>query len=251
MKCQKYRAALAHTMVAVSEFSLQQFNSNKLHSIVEKGYLDFATHVDREAEDMIRCLLSDRLGDVNFLGEEFGGDRRAPSYWVIDPIDGTSNFMSGLPLWGVSIAYVDKGRVILGAVSLPSLDIMLTAEHEKGIQVEGAYQAHNTAYSQLFCVGRNSLWNSNHRQQLENTLEKSGYGVVCLGSCAATLAFIALGRLSGYFEAEIKEWDCAAGVLLCREAGLYAWYKSNGHDDRCSVFAGPQTLEKIIPSEFD
>ena len=201
-------------------------NLNKLDAInvVEKDRMDYASEVDEQAEQAVIKELRRAYPDAAFLGEEGGASGRGRSVFVIDPLDGTSNYLHGFPHWCVSIALVENGEPQHGVIFDPLRNELFTASrgsgavlNDKRIRVserkglDGAMlvtgfppRERERAPAQLECV-----------RELLRSIED----IRRTGSAALDLAYVACGRSDGYFEAGVKPWDIAAGVLLVREAG--------------------------------
>ncbi len=201
-------------------------NMNRLDAInvIEKDRLDYASEVDEQAEQAVVKELRRAYPDAAFLGEEGGLKGKGNAVFVIDPLDGTSNYLHGFPHWCVSIALVENGEVQHGVIFDPLRNELFTASrgsgavlNDKRIRVSerkdlnGAMLAtgfppreRERAPAQLECV-----------RELLRDIED----IRRTGSAALDLAYVACGRSDGYFEAGVKPWDIAAGVLLVREAG--------------------------------
>jgi myo-inositol-1(or 4)-monophosphatase len=190
-----------------------------------KGFNDLVTAADREAEELIIRRLAASWPGVGFLAEESGatgggsGDR-----WIIDPLDGTTNFVHGYPCWGVSIALERGGRIVAGAVFDPERDEMFTAEsgggaflNGKRIQVSGVMHLADALLVTGFPFRRLSEMDE-FLAGLKVFLART-QGVRRDGSAALDLAAVAAGRLDGFWEKGLAPWDVAAGGLLVREAG--------------------------------
>lgn len=198
-------------------------------TISNKGRNDFVSEVDKQAEREIINILRKAFPDHGFLGEEGGkqgGDEHGKSeyMWVIDPLDGTTNFLHGFPQFAVSIGLMHKGRVECGVVYDPSRQELFTANRGGGAMLDnrrirvtkqkgfpGALlgtgfpfkdQRHLDAYIGMF-----------------RDLMKDTAGIRRPGSAALDLAYVACGRFDGFWELGLKPWDIAAGVLLVQEAG--------------------------------
>lgn len=197
-------------------------------NVVEKDRLDYASEVDGLAEEAIVKELRRAYPDYAVLGEEGGAQKgnRGPSRhtWVIDPLDGTSNYLRGFPHWCVSIALCEGPEPLHAVVFDPLRNELFTASRGSGAvlnerrirvserrELEGAILAtgfapreRKRAGAQLDCV---------------RTLLEAAEDVRRTGSAALDLAYVAAGRCDAYFEAGVQPWDIAAGVLLVREAG--------------------------------
>lgn len=197
-------------------------------NVVEKDRLDYASEVDGLAEEAIVRELKRANPDYAILGEEGGAQKgnRGPSRftWVIDPLDGTSNYLRGFPHWCVSIALCEGPEPVHAVIFDPLRNELFTASrgdgavlNDKRIRVAErrdlagallgtgfAPRERKRAGAQLKCIG---------------TLLETAEDIRRTGSAALDLAYVACGRTDGYFEAGIHAWDIAAGILLVREAG--------------------------------
>ena len=201
-------------------------NINKLEAlnVVQKGRMDYASEVDADAEKVIVKELKRAYPEYGIMGEE-GGVQGVNRYmWVIDPLDGTSNYLRGFPHYCVSIALVENGEPIDAVIFDPLRNELFTASRGAGavlndrrirvadrkdmggamIHTGFAPRERQRASSQLKAVDALLV----HAEDVRRT-----------GSAALDLAYVACGRADAYFEAGVKPWDIAAGVLLVREAG--------------------------------
>ncbi len=218
--------------------------------IESKGHADYVSSVDRKAETIARAMISELFPEDEILGEEFGGSIE-PTCWVVDPVDGTANFLSGLPFWSVSIAYIEDGIPVHGAVALPALDVLIHAGKENPLTVSGSLPALTSGQAVAFGIGRNLHWSRSHRNELETNLENAGFNIVSLGSCAASLAMVAAGRLAGYVEHNTQIWDCAAGHVLCNSAGALSTIQTNNEDGTTNVIASWDKAESLLTRDFE
>jgi myo-inositol-1(or 4)-monophosphatase len=204
--------------------------------IEEKGLNNLVSYVDMEAEKMIVQTLKFTLPDAGFITEEGTETERAEKYnWVVDPLDGTTNFMHGLPPYSVSIALLEDNEPVLGVVYVINSDKCFHA-----INGDGAYcdrkrisVSEVTDFSEgLYITGipytafemLDEFWD------IFGHFTKNTHGIRRLGSAAADLAYVASGRSEGFFENGLNSWDVAAGALLVKEAGgIVTDYK--GGDD--------------------
>jgi myo-inositol-1(or 4)-monophosphatase len=188
--------------------------------VSEKGALDVCTEADRAVERLLGQRLADRFGDA-ILGEEYGGTL-GDRLWVVDPIDGTYNFVHGLPQWCISIGFVVARVPTLGVVYNPVRQEMFAARLGRGASLNGApirVSGARHVERPLVEVG----W-SNRRpiadfQALVGRLIAAGFEFRRLGSGALGMAQVAAGRTDAYVEQHINAWDVAAGLVLVREAG--------------------------------
>lgn len=211
---------------AAGDYIVRQLDRVDTLKITPKGRNDFVSEVDRKAEDEIVNILRKAYPTHGFLGEEGGrhGGPRAEYTWVIDPLDGTTNFLHGFPQFAVSIALLFKGKLECGVIYDPVRQELFTAKRGGGAALnsrrlrvtrqngfKGALlgtgfpfkdQRHNDAYFAMF------------RELMKDTA-----GIRRAGSAALDLAWVACGRLDGFWEIGLMPWDLAAGVLLIQEAG--------------------------------
>lgn len=232
------RLTTLHNVVSkVAAFTLVRFHGRDGWTVETKGPADYVSAVDRDAETLARRLLADDVPDDLVVGEEQGGNATG-NYWLIDPVDGTANFISGIPIWAVSIAYVLADKPVLGAVALPALGTIIWAASDGALNVEGPLQMIKANVSAAFGTGRNRVWPTVHRVEVETEIEAAGYHVVSLGSCAASLALVATGRIAGYIEHGTNLWDCAAGHVLCLAAKKPSLIAPDQLDQKVSIIAG-------------
>lgn len=210
------RLELVRSVAAtVGAFALSNFRGLADVAIETKGEADYVSAVDRDAETLARKLIRERFPTDAVVGEEQLGEAEG-DHWLIDPVDGTANFLSGIPFWAVSIAYICDGQPVLGAIALPALDGLFWAVVDGPLHSTGTVRALDATKPLAFGIGRNRVWPIDDRLSLEARLEAEGYHIVSLGSCAASLAMVAAGRLAGYVEHGTNLWDCAAGHVLCK-----------------------------------
>jgi myo-inositol-1(or 4)-monophosphatase len=204
----------------------RRFLDRSSFTIGFKGPQDFITEVDGEVERLIQSRLIGIFPEDGFIGEEGDGLVGAAGgpVWVVDPIDGTSNFARGTPYYCVSIACVVGRAVEVGVIYDPMFDELFCARRGGGAWLNGA--AMKTASTSE--LGKSTIevgWNlragSTAFLGLLSRIVASGAGVIRAGSGALGLAYVAAGRRDGYVENHINAWDCLAGNLLVAEAGGY------------------------------
>jgi len=190
--------------------------------VEEKTRGQFASDADRTVEAVIRATLADEVGAVALLGEEGGGALdEAGTGWVIDPIDGTTNFLRGLPLWGISIGYREAGETVAGLIALPELGILLSAVRGGGVLRNAAsFVRPDAPLVRLIALGENDHETGAQTDARAQALRAAGYAVARYNCASFALASAALGWTDGYIEHGCCLWDVAAGEVLCREAGL-------------------------------
>ncbi len=192
-----------------------------------KGPGDFVTKADREAERMIREDLMTGRPTYGWLGEETGAAAGADPTrrWIVDPLDGTTNFLHGMPHWAVSIALEHKGEIVSAVVFDAAKDEMFWAEKGSGawlndksrIRVSGRRSMSEAVFATGVPFGAKKTLPA-MMQDLARLMPGTA-GVRRWGAASLDLAYVAAGRFDGYWERELQPWDVAAGVLLVREAG--------------------------------
>lgn len=192
----------------------------------KKGKIDLVTEVDLACERMFRDMVAERFPDHQVIGEELGGNEpvRATHCWIFDPLDGTTNYAHGLPIFCSSLALEVEGEVVVGAVYDPSRRELFTATRGGGAFLNGAPLAvsHVEALVDSLLVTGFSYGVHEHRRGLVDLFEAflgRAQAVRRLGSAALDLCYVAAGRFEGFWEQHLKPWDTAAGSLLVREAG--------------------------------
>ncbi|MDB4447617.1 inositol monophosphatase [Roseivirga sp.] len=196
------------------------------HSKIEyKGMNDLVSYVDKEAEKRLVKGLSEILPGSGFVAEEGTSTHRSDIYnWIIDPLDGTTNFTHGLPVYAVSVALVKRGVLTLGVVYEINRDECFHA-----IKDQGAFLNHSpikvsetkTLEKALLATGF-PYYNFDQMQQyltIINEFMQTTHGLRRMGSAAVDLVYTACGRFEGFFEYNLNAWDVAAGALIVQEAG--------------------------------
>lgn len=212
---------------AAGDFLLR--TGERLHElrVERKGPNDFVSEADREAERRIVEIIRRAYPDHAVLGEEGGAQGDVGSHgarWIIDPLDGTTNYLHGLPWYSVSIALEIKGRLEIGVVYDPNRNELFVAERGKGARLDDrrlrVSQATKLAGTVL---GTGFPFKSNqHLDTYTETFKavsQTGCAIRRAGSAALDLAYVAAGRFDGFWELGLQPWDIAAGVLLIQEAG--------------------------------
>ena len=190
------------------------------------GIADTFTEADLKAEATVRERLMAHAPDYGFLGEEGGltPGRDADHVWVVDPLDGTTNFLTGSPLFAVNIALAKQGEVIAGVTYVPAMDELFRAETGGGAWL-GDRRIHVSARATIeeavLGVGIPFATKPNHEQfHVEmQRLTPRVTGIRRLGAGAIDMAWVACGRHDAYWEQSVSAWDMAAGVVIVREAG--------------------------------
>lgn len=202
------------------------------------GPADLVSIADEEAERTTREILREAQPSFGFLGEESGvtGGSDDAQSWIVDPLDGTTNFLFGTPLWGVNIALAREGKVVAGVTWLPVLNEMFVAETGKGAWLNGQQihvsTRHRLVDSVLGC-GIPFSGKPDHpifaREMALLSAEVAG--IRRTGACSVDMAYVAAGRWDAYWERSLNAWDMAPGVILVREAGGVATAVTGGPVD--------------------
>jgi len=229
------------------EFIVKSSSDLASLSIEEKSPNDFVSQVDRQSELMIKDCLSEYSKDIGFLGEEFGESANPEKgqqfslIWVVDPLDGTTNFLRGIPHYSVSIALLDYSgldpEVLVALVFDPIKNEMFaaikgqgaylndeeitvaTADGFSGVGEPGGGLSGGLIATGVPFSGENLLSLGAFQSTVADVLACQTSGIRRLGSAALDLAYVAAGRYDGYWESNLQIWDIAAGVLLVKEAG--------------------------------
>jgi myo-inositol-1(or 4)-monophosphatase len=194
-------------------------------TVKHKGEIDLITEADHASEALILDRIRSAYPDCAILSEESGASAHTSPYvWIVDPLDGTTNFAHGLPIFSVTLALMVNGVIEVGATNDPIYDELYTAVRGQGAYLNGE-RLHVSAVPTLdkallvtgFPYDRRTNPNNNIQQFTDFSLRAQG--VLRLGSAALDLGAVAAGRLDGYWEWKINPWDIAAGVLMVTEAG--------------------------------
>lgn len=206
---------------------LKDFREVENLQVSTKGPGDFVSRADREAERIIKEELMTGRPSYGCLGEETGGDAGADPTrrWIVDPLDGTTNFLHGIPHWAISIALEHKEEIVSAVIYDPCKDELFYAEKGTGcwlnntrrMRVSGRRRMGEALFAHSIPFGaKKTLGTMLHDL---GRLMPATAGVRQFGAAALELAWVAAGRHDGYWQRELQPWDIAAGILLVREAG--------------------------------
>ncbi|EXL10402.1 inositol monophosphatase family protein [Aquamicrobium defluvii] len=220
-----------------------------------KGPGDYVSQADRRAEDIVYTELSKARPGYAFLMEERGAVDGADDQhrWIVDPLDGTTNFLHGIPVFAISIALERQGQLVAGVVYNPVMDELYTAERGGGAFMNDRrlrVAARTRLSDAVIGCGIPHLGRGHHGNflvELRNVMGEAA-GVRRLGSAALDLAYVAAGRMDGYWETGLSAWDVAAGLLLVREAGGFASEPDGGQDmlESGNVVAGNEAIHRAL-----
>ncbi|MFI6506491.1 inositol monophosphatase family protein [Streptosporangium sp. NPDC050855] len=227
--------------------------------VTAKGDRDMATEVDYAVERAVRDFLSRETPEIGFVGEEEGATTVAESglKWVLDPVDGTVNFLHGLPLCGVSLGLVDEDMPVLGVIDLPFLASRYSAAEGHGARADGR-QIHAGETGDLraavvamgdYAVGDDATTKNRLRLALTRELVARVQRIRMFGAASIDLAWVAEGRVDALVMLSNKPWDTAAGVLIAREAGaVVVDLDGSPHtmNSEATIAASPEILADLI-----
>jgi myo-inositol-1(or 4)-monophosphatase len=218
----RYWAALGIVREA-GRLAAEQFHGRQHLAIERKGTQDFVSEADRACEDLMVGALQRLFPGDGFLGEERGAQKtNAEATWIIDPIDGTANFLRGIALWCVSLGLLAGKEFVVGVIYNPITEELYAARRGKGATLNGKpIEVSKTTSLDEARLGIGFSYRqpvAQHAQAIKTLLD-AHCEYSRLGSGALGLALTADGRLDGYFEAHINVWDVAAGLCIVREAG--------------------------------
>jgi myo-inositol-1(or 4)-monophosphatase len=253
------RSALLNVMVQAARKAgrtlKRDFGEVEKLQVSLKGPANFVTAADKRAEDILYQELSRARPGYGFLGEE-GGRRDGADKthtWVVDPLDGTSNFLHGIPQFAVSVALEREGTIVAGVIYNPANDELYTAERGKGafledqrLRVAGRQRLVDAVVAcALPHYGRGDL--VLFRKEFAAVQDKVA-GLRRFGAAALDLAWVAAGRLDGYWERNLSPWDMAAGLLMVREAGGFVSDIDGGDAmlEKGHIVAGNETMHREL-----
>jgi myo-inositol-1(or 4)-monophosphatase len=237
----------------VGEYQLANFRNENIIKELKSSNIDLVTEVDKKSEVIIRKKLNELFPDHGILGEEEDEQKSTSKYrWVLDPLDGTINYASGLPIFAVSIALEYDGKSILGVVHTPYIGETFWAIKGKGayrngikLKVGNKTELVESVVATGFPYDRAQVgFDKNNVNYLKNIMPKVR-GIRRMGAAAYDLCLVASGNLDGYWEMGLKLWDVAAASLIIEEAGGIIHHF---RDDRnISITAGnPIIADKLL-----
>ena len=221
-----YLATAIEAVIRAGEVQMQHFG--RAMRVDKKGAIDLVTEIDLQVEREFRAMVAERFPTHVVLGEEFSGaderHRVAEFSWVFDPVDGTTNFAHGLPIFCSSLALEVHGQPMVAAIYDPTRRELFTAQRGRGAWLNGAplrVSSAETLMDALLCTG----FPYTVQQKPEELIGLFGHflaisrAVRRLGSAAIDLCYVAAGRLDGFWEQRLNPWDISAGALIVQEAG--------------------------------
>jgi len=224
------RSALVNVMTAAAQKAarhlVRDFGEVENLQVSRKGPADFVSTADRRSESILREELHKARPGYGFLMEESGAAEGTDTSnrWIIDPLDGTTNFLHGIPFFAISIALERDRELFAGVVYEPVADQMFWAEKGQGAFLNGRrlrVSSRRDLSESLFATGipfKGAVKSDRFIRQLDAVMTVSA-GVRRMGTASLDMAYVAAGRFEGYWESGIHAWDIAAGTVLVREAG--------------------------------
>lgn len=220
---QKFKEIIGEAVLAAGKYALERYKKFDRSKTLIKAHQELLTKVDLGSERIIINQIKKYFPEHRVISEEAGDNECKSDYsWIIDPIDGTTNFTMHNPLWAISVALAFKNEIILGIIFAPVLDEFFWAEKGKRSHLNGK-KIKVSGFSRgkilnTCCSGRKV---ENVKKMVDYfTYQKiKGHGCYLLGSAALEMAYVATGRIESLFIPGAHSWDVAAGVILVREAG--------------------------------
>jgi myo-inositol-1(or 4)-monophosphatase len=223
--------------------------------VSRKGPSDFVSAADRKAEAILREALTKARPGYGLVMEESGTVEGADKShtWYVDPLDGTTNFLHGLPQFCLSVGLERDGQVVAGVIYDPAKDEMFVAERGKGAYLNNRrirVGARRDLPDALIGCGVPFLGHGNHPLFLKEAATVMGAtaGLRRLGAAALDIAYVACGRLDAYWERDVRSWDMAAGIVLVREAGGFVSDAEGGEEPLAagSIACGNEILHRDL-----
>jgi myo-inositol-1(or 4)-monophosphatase len=253
------RSALVNVMVAAARKAARglrrDFGEVEKLQVSLKGPANFVSAADHRAEETLRAELARARPGYGFLGEEGGRQEGSDKThcWIVDPLDGTTNFLHGIPHFAISIALERDETIVAGIVYNPINEELFVAERGKGAFLNDqrlrVAARRRLSEAVIACglphLGRGDL--AQFREEFAIVQEKVA-GLRRFGAATLDLAWIAAGRLDAYWERNLSAWDIAAGLILVREAGGFA-SDTDGGDDmfaKREILAGNETMQREL-----
>lgn len=205
--------------------AIQLESYGTIEKFENKGEVDLLTDIDLASEKVIKDAIRRHYPDHEILAEESDLESSDSEFrWVIDPLDGTTNYTHAYPFFGPSIALLHKGEPVVGVMLIPKLEEEFTALKGEGAFLNGkpiSVSGVKDPSHSLFCTGfpYDRKERPDHYLEIFRSFMKLGHGVRRAGAAAVDLCYVACGRIDGFWEERLQPWDVAAGSLIVREAG--------------------------------
>lgn len=253
------RSALLNVMVGAAHKAgrslSRDFGEVQNLQVSLKGPGDYVSQADRKAEEIVFNELSRARPGYAFLMEERGevGGDDDQHRWIVDPLDGTTNFLHGIPLFAISIALERQGQLVAGVIYNPAMDELYTAERGGGAFLNDRrirVSARRNLSDAVIGTGVPHLGRGHHGNylvELRNVMGEAA-GIRRMGAASLDLAYVAAGRMDGFWEEWLSPWDMAAGILMIREAGGFISDRAGGQDmlETGDIVAGNEPIQKAL-----
>ena len=249
MNYQNTLKILTELLIEIGDYQVEKFNSRDFSQSLKSTDIDVVTEVDKKSEDMIIKALKKYFKDHSFLAEESDQVITDSDYtWVIDPLDGTTNFSVGIPIFAISVALQKNGQSVLGAVYIPLQKTMYTSIKGQGAYKNGQTLKVNQVKNLRQAVIATGFPYDRAENPVNNVSEFSAIvtevkGIRRLGVAAYDLCLVAEGVFSGYWEFGLKPWDYAAGLLIALEAG--GVYQALPQRDHSMIVSNPLIFKAL------
>lgn len=253
------RSAILNVMVSAATRAARglkrDFGEVENLQVSRKGPADFVSAADRRSEEVIRAELERARPSYGFLMEESGETpgQDTQHRWIVDPLDGTTNFLHGIPIFAISIALERQGRIHAALVYNPIADELYTAERGGGAFLNDRrlrVAARSSLADSIIGTGMPFLGHGDHGRYLRElaSIMPAVAGIRRNGAAALDLAYVASGRFDGFWERDLSAWDMAAGLLLIREAGGFATDLDGGDLilDSGQIVAGNEAIHRQL-----
>lgn len=254
---------LTHQVVAIAkatgEYLLEEQKKILHHHLEPKGINELVSYVDIEAERRIVTALQTLLPESGFIAEEGTAQEKNEKFkWIIDPLDGTTNYLKGIPFYAVSIALMENEKIVLGVVYCPTTNECFTATHNSPAMLNNA-PVHVSEVNELSKSFLATGFPYRDFTNFENYIEgfkflmKNTIGIRRIGSAALDLCYVACGRFDGFYEYALQPWDVAAAALIIEQAGGKVSDFKNGNNYLFGkeLIAGNTPIHKALLNVFN
>lgn len=251
-------AHLLDVALGAMDEAVNILNRNETNEVRARGDRDLVTEIELDVERLVRDHLQEQTPDIGFVGEETGAAGNPDVYWVLDPVDGTANFVHGVPLCAVALGLVQADQPLLGVIDTPFLRHRYWATRGHGALRDGdaiAVSRTRTLEESLISLsdygtGEGSAARTRASARLDQALSRRAQRVRRIGSSAVELAWVADGSLDASLTLGNRSWDTAAGAIIAREAGALvvdADGSQHNTSSRCVVAVTPSMGDALLP----
>lgn len=219
------KSAVIELSKEIGDWMREERKQFDIKDVEIKGFNNFVSYVDKQAEERFVNGLAALLPEAGFIAEEGTSDKKGERYnWIIDPLDGTTNYVHGIPFYCTSIALIEGEDLLIGVVYEPNTGECYSAAKGQGAHLNGqAIQVSTTDTLIRSLLATGFPYDDFHREDsyfgILKAFTKKSRGLRRLGSAALDLVYVACGRFEGFYEYGLNPWDVAAGALIVQEAG--------------------------------